>query len=183
MYGGLCMQCRVIFVVALATILCGCAQKVWVKPGSTAAEFNQDKAECQMRGQQAEAATIGYNGFLAGYEHAKTAQSCMQARGWTAASKDAAEGMERSRTAWVKDPGYDHDQAVADLANCKKWNPNESGVAGCMEKMGYVRITSGELFDAAKKALATGAVSDSVSSKEEQNARQQKIIHIALSGQ
>lgn len=176
------MTIKALSLTAIAgAMLCACsAQNVWVRPGSTEAQFNQDSAYCQAQAQQAEAAAIGYSGFLAGYESVQTHNACMRARGWALMKKDAALEAQRSQIVWVKDALYSRSQRNADLADCKRLNPNVDGVPPCMEARGYVSVTAGELYDAAAKLDATGAISKSVSSEAESQARAQKVIHAAL---
>lgn len=88
---------------AIGLALCGCAAGpqytyVWVKPGSTQAEFARDKYECLQEAQQQEAYSSG--GFcVRGYCQPNTSESyvrtnqklftaCMEARGWTSQRRD-----------------------------------------------------------------------------------------------
>jgi hypothetical protein len=174
----------VILAVLACVALAGCAPKgVWYKPNMNTAQFNQDQADCKMRGQQAEAASIGENGFLAGYEAFETEKSCMQAHGWTLTTNDAAHNAQRSLLVWVHPTKYSREVRNADLAECNKINPNADGVAPCMKARGYVAFTEGQLNDAAQKAINEGLVSKSVSTEAESNARSEKIIRILMASQ
>jgi|GEM_PF-2111993 len=173
------------FAVVFAIFACtlgGCTPAVWMKPGGTAQQFEQDKAACMA---QAEAGTGGLApGLYSGYVTLDIAKNCLRGKGYSDAQGEKnIQTADRDRIVWVKDPGYQYKQAHTDFAECKQWNPNEDDVADCMRKKGYVGLTKGKLFDVAKKALTDGAVSKSVSSQAESDARRQKIIHIALTTQ
>lgn len=75
-----------VFLISLAILLLtGCASKVWVKDGATAADFNRDKSACM-----AETARAG-EPILA----AMFLPDCLKGRGYTL--EDAAKWNTRAR--------------------------------------------------------------------------------------
>lgn len=82
-------------VVALASVLAGCASAQWVKPGATAADFASDKAQCEYQANLATPGTPYYDqgsaiasGISDGIRLAQLQRLCLQARGWALASPE-----------------------------------------------------------------------------------------------
>ncbi len=65
-------------------LVAGCANRVWVKYGSTQQEFNVDAYQCEKDARQS-----GYfgGGFMGQINFDEFQQRCMVARGWTLRQK------------------------------------------------------------------------------------------------
>lgn len=108
-------------VPALALLaLTGCNKTVWVRPGSTAADFENDKMQCQY---QAELATAGIGlgggyqpsmsaavgsgvgaGIVAAMQQADLTRKCMVVKGWTPQRKEEAESQSQPQTQTITVP-------------------------------------------------------------------------------
>lgn len=87
------MRNRYTVILASLLVLTGCA-KVWVKPGASTDDFNKDKYAClQQSQQQVSVLAVGkYSGYgQSGQEtNAMLYNSCMNSRGWSLTSQEAA---------------------------------------------------------------------------------------------
>lgn len=95
-------------LIAAATLsLAACAvpQTNWSKPGASAADFEQDKLQCDYEATSATQRTDYSYGTLVGQELDRAnrkltlMQKCLAARGWTQAGPGPSE---RQRLSWVR---------------------------------------------------------------------------------
>lgn len=85
---------RITILLLAMLMLGGCAtDQVWVRPGATSAQFNQDLAECKYDAAKAAAPSMATSGFLNGVQNVTLTKQCLEARGYSQHTRAEASAM------------------------------------------------------------------------------------------